>query len=170
MVASFVGAIALDAVGLLPSADVHSSAWWWGRIPWIATLTVVLAAFVALFGRIETRALARKLTAGPAATPRGPLASLPVVVGAYLAATLGMYWLASSGRGPYGPFIVPTGALVLVLGAAAVLRAGRRSGGRALAPADAAHAGEAALADGAASADDAGDAVRSLAGAGATTA
>lgn len=135
MVASFVGALALDAVGLLPSADVGTTAWWLGRVPWMATLAVVLAVFVALFGRIETGALTRRLSAGQAAVPPAPTPSrrawprsLPVVAGAYVAAILGLLWLASSGDGPYGPFMVPTGALVLVLGAAAVLRAGRGAG------------------------------------------
>ncbi|GAB2469643.1 acyltransferase family protein [Xylanimonas ulmi] len=131
MVASFVGAMLLDAVGMLPSSDVHSAAWWLGRVPWLATLSLVLAVFVAVFGRIETRTLTRKLAQGAtAATPRGPLATLPVVLGAYGAAALGMYWLASAGRGPHGPFVVPTGALALVLGAAAMLRLARTARGR----------------------------------------
>ncbi|WP_425953748.1 acyltransferase family protein [Xylanimonas sp. McL0601] len=133
MVAAFAGAVVLDAVGLLPSADVHSAAWWWGRVPWIATLAVVLVAFVALFGRIETRAMARKVAA---AAPSGATAvkavrarhALVFVVGAYLAAIGGLLWLASSGPGPHGPFVVPTGALALVLGAAAVIRVVDRRG------------------------------------------
>lgn len=140
MVAALIGAVVLDAIGLLPSSDVHSASWWLGRVPWIAVLSVVLAALVAVFGRVEARSLARKMSgasdarSGTSARPmlvRGEpvLTSAPVVVAAYLAAILGMLWLASAGQGPYGPFMVPTGALLLVLGGAAVLRLGRAAPG-----------------------------------------
>ena len=123
MVAAFVGALLLDAVGWLPSADVGTAAWWWGRVPWLATLGVVMAVLLATVGRLEARILARN-----AARPKtaAAAASMRVVLGAYLAAIGGMFWLASAGRGPHGPFMVPTGALVLVLSAATVLAAERR--------------------------------------------
>ncbi|QAY70956.1 acyltransferase family protein [Xylanimonas protaetiae] len=131
MVAAFLGAVVLDALGWLPSADVGSGAWWLGRIPWIATLTLVMALLVATIGRLEARILARKAAPAPGARP-GPAPSLGVVVGGYLAAIGGMFWLASAGRGPHGPFMVPTGALVLVLAASAMLAVARRRsrGGR----------------------------------------
>ena len=135
MVAALAGALALDALGALPSADVRTGAWWLGRVPWVATLAVLLAALVAVVGRVETRTTARALarrTGGPGRGGPRPgerasvLATLPLVVGAYLATILGMFWLASAGQGPHGPFMVPTGALLLVLGGAATLRLGRR--------------------------------------------
>jgi fucose 4-O-acetylase-like acetyltransferase len=136
MAAALLGAFALDALGVLPPSDVRTGAWWLGRVPWIAALAVVLAALVAVVGRVETRTVARRIAdpgaRGSRRAPRerpgrrpSPLTSLPVVVAAYLAAVLGMLWLASAGQGPYGPFMVPTGALALVLGGAAVLRLGR---------------------------------------------
>jgi peptidoglycan/LPS O-acetylase OafA/YrhL len=135
MVAAFVGAVVLDAVGLLPSADVGTAAWWWGRLPWLATLAVILVALVAVFGRVETRAMSRRRVCGGLGPDSGQgrrrLASPAVVVGAYVAAIGGMLWLAASGPGPHGPFVVPTGALALVLGAAAVLRLARSADARA---------------------------------------
>jgi hypothetical protein len=111
-------------------------------VPWIAALAVALAALVAVFGRDETRTLTKRLIAttnverqhgaAPPALRRAGAAvsrSATLVVGAYLVATLGLYWLASAGEGPHGPFMVPTGALVLVLGAALVLRLGRSARG-----------------------------------------
>jgi hypothetical protein len=146
MVAALAGAVLLGAVGWLPSATGNESAFWWGRIPWILTLVVIQALFIAIFGRIENRNLARQLgrPATPAATETGPVSGnvnwwatlqrvagrLPVVVAAYAAAVLGFLMLAMAGEGPHGPFMIPTVALVLVLVAAAVLRVGRldRSG------------------------------------------
>jgi hypothetical protein len=132
MVAAFLGALLLDAAGWLPSADVGSSAWWLGRVPWIATLVVVMGLLVVTLGRLEARFLVRKATR---AVPRRPRSEVPatVVVGAYLAAIGGMFWLAASGPGPHGVFKVPTGALVLVLAASAALaltRRGALQGGR----------------------------------------
>jgi hypothetical protein len=124
MVAGLLGALALDAAGLLPSADVGSGAWWLGRIPWMLTLTAVMALLVVTVGRFEAHLLARRAAGGGA---RVLTASLPLVAGAYVAAVGGMFWLASSGPGPHGIFVVPTGALALVLAASAVLAVVRRS-------------------------------------------
>ena len=125
MVAGFFGAVLLDALGWLPVAAPGTAAWWWGRLPWLATLVVVLGVVVAVVGRVETRGMTGRIAAAPAAGERTTAeprpVSLPVVAGAYLAAVLGMYWQASAGSGPHGPFTVPTGALVLVFGAAGVL-------------------------------------------------
>lgn len=141
MVAGFFGAVALDALGLLPTAEPGTAAWWWGRVPWIGTLVLVMAVVIALVGRVETRGLSRRLGGArpvpapadrtqPATDRTQPTtsrsASLPLVAGTYLAAILGMYWQNSAGRGPHGPFTVPTGALVLVLGAATLLWVLRR--------------------------------------------
>ena len=136
MAAALAGAVLLDALGLLPTYHVQSGAWWLGRLPWIATLTVVMALLAAIFGRVETRTLARKITGAVGPTSRGPvlaalgrqarvLTATPVVAGAYLGAILGLFWLASASAGPHGPFMVPTGSVLLILAAAGVLRLGR---------------------------------------------
>lgn len=139
MVAALVAAVALDAAGLLPPSDAGSAAWWLGRIPWLVALSIVLAALVALVGRTETRTVAHRLGGARPSSPDGTsegrvarvarsvpgLTSLPVVAGCYAAAVLGMYLLASAGQGMHGPFGVPTGALVLILSAAATLRFAR---------------------------------------------
>jgi hypothetical protein len=58
------------------------------------------------------------------------LTSTPVVSAAYVTAALGMMWQNSVGLGPHGPFMVPTGALILVFAAATVLWLGRLCVGR----------------------------------------
>jgi fucose 4-O-acetylase-like acetyltransferase len=141
MVAALGGAVLLDALGLLPPADAGSAAWWLGRVPWVLTLVVLQAGLVAVFGRIETRATARRLaarTSGAASAPaprraavqavavRRAVTRTPVVAGAYVAAILGIFVLAWNGQGDHGPFMVPTSSLVLVFAGAAVLRLGRR--------------------------------------------
>jgi energy-coupling factor transporter transmembrane protein EcfT len=50
------------AIGLLypigfPQPDVGTASWWWWRPVWVATLTVLLAGFVAAFGAVERRGL-----------------------------------------------------------------------------------------------------------------
>lgn len=141
LVAALVGAYALDALGLLPPSDVHSAAWWLGRIAWIAVLALLLVAIVAGVGRIERRRPAGSLepTGGPGVRShpvRLALRSTPAVVAGYAAAIVGTLWLISAGQGPHGPFVVPTGALLLVLGGAALLRVGRGGGVLPVASAD----------------------------------
>ena len=135
MVAATVGAFALDMLGLLPPSDPGTVAWWLGRVPWLVTLGGILAVLVVLFGPVETRAPARRAPTGAVVGERrragaglaAALARTGPVVGAYAAATAGLLWLTVAGDkgGLHGPFAVPTGALVLVLGSAAVLRFGR---------------------------------------------
>ncbi|WP_454853598.1 acyltransferase family protein [Promicromonospora soli] len=135
LVAVAFGAFALDALGLLPSNDPGTVAWWLGRVPWLVTLAVVLAVLVALLGRVETRAPARRSLPGAVVRERSragaglavALARTGPVFGAYAAAVAGLLWLTvAGGTGDlHGPLVVPTGALVLVLGSAAVLRFGR---------------------------------------------
>ena len=69
MIAAPFGALALDALDLLPPSDVHTAAWWLGRLPWVAALVIVLAVLLVGFGRIEARALARKLESGAPTDP-----------------------------------------------------------------------------------------------------
>jgi peptidoglycan/LPS O-acetylase OafA/YrhL len=135
LVAALVGALALDMLGLLPPSDPGTVGWWLGRVPWLVALAAVLAVLVVLLGPVETRGPARRAPAGAvdgrrARAGAGLAAALarPVpVVGAYAAAVAGLLWLTVAGEmgGLDGPFTVPTGALVLVLGSAAVLRFGR---------------------------------------------
>jgi hypothetical protein len=100
-------------------------------VPWLAALAAVLAVLVVLLARVETHARARRAAAtegrragrGPAVT--AACARAGPVVGAYVAAVAGLLWLTVAGGGLHGPFAIPTGALVLVLTSAAVLRLGR---------------------------------------------
>lgn len=147
MVAALGGALLLGALGWLPASTENVAGFWWGRIPWIITLVVLQMLLIAIFGRIETRSLTRQLggrtaaaepsthggeqgvTARWAIAARRAASSLPVVAGAYAAAVLGFFLLASSGEGPHGPFMIPTIALVLILIAALLLRIGRTEQG-----------------------------------------
>lgn len=147
MVAALAGALTLDALGLLPAAPVGSAQWWAGRVPWLATATAFQVVLVAAFAWVETGAArrlsaARRRAAQAAAAPPGPegeatgrwravagaagsvLASTPAVVAAYAATVLGLFVLAYAGRGPHGPFVIPTSALVLLLSGSAALALG----------------------------------------------
>ncbi|WP_326557074.1 acyltransferase family protein [Micromonospora sp. NBC_01796] len=62
---------ALDALDALPTPAVGSGAWWLWRLPWLVTLTVVLAVLVAVFSPIETGAGRRSRF-----LPLGPIRSL----------------------------------------------------------------------------------------------
>jgi hypothetical protein len=135
LVAALVGAYALDAFGLLPSSDPGTVGWWLGRVPWLVALAAVLAVLVVLLVPVETRAAARRSPSGAvdgrraraAAGLAASLARTGPVVGAYAAAVAGLLWLTVAGDtgGLRGPLAIPAGALVLVLGSAAVLRFGR---------------------------------------------
>ncbi|GAB3172934.1 acyltransferase family protein [Myceligenerans halotolerans] len=144
LVAALAAAVALDLLGLLPPSDAGTAAWWLGRVPWLAALAAVLTVLVVLFGPVETRAPARRAGAvvdGRRVRARGRFAAVALartgpVVGAYAGAVVGLLWLTVAGDlgGLQDPFGVPTGALVLVLGSAAVLRFGRAGAQRGSAP------------------------------------
>ncbi|MBI5158175.1 MAG: acyltransferase family protein [Acidimicrobiia bacterium] len=80
------------AIGLLypvgfPQPDVGTASWWWWRPVWVATLTVLLAGFVAAFGAVERRGLTRS-PGGGAARPGSALLAV-VAVTATLVGVLG---------------------------------------------------------------------------------
>ena len=144
MVAGFFGAMIWDALGLLPQEPSFAeralvpgtATWWWQRIAWVATLSVVIAVVIAAVGWVERRSLTARLGAPPARAGEVPRPArgrrwwLTAAVIAYLSAVFGMYWQASAGRGPHGPFTVPTGALTLTLVASATLWGLRRADAR----------------------------------------
>lgn len=144
MVAALIGVLVLDALGWLPAATADQGAFWLGRIPWLGMLLVAQAALIAVFGRIESGRLSRRVGRPPVdlmpergldESPGEPgirsrsagrvFATLPLVSGAYLAAIVGTFQLASAGPGPHGPLVIPTWSVVLLLAAAIVLRTGR---------------------------------------------
>lgn len=123
MSAVVLGAAAVHLTGLLPAEPVGSPGWLAWRLPWIGLLALLLAALVAVFGRIEVRG------AGPA-RPRGlpDLISLQrrprtvLVVAGYAVAIAGLIGVATAGAGDHGPFGLSTAALLGYLAGAAALR------------------------------------------------
>lgn len=118
MSAAVLAALGLDAVGLLPTPELGSGAWLLARLPWLAALAGTLAVLVVGFGRIEARL-------GPASGP-GNAPVLPAVTIGYAAVLAGLFWQAAAGRVDHGPFALPTGALLVYFGGAAVLWLARR--------------------------------------------
>lgn len=131
MSATVLATVALHLAGLLPTPPVGSARWLLWQLPWVAILTLVLAGLVAVFGPVERRGVVE-----PSAVPRGlptslaialtqPGARIWVVLTGYVAVLLGLLWQAAAGRGDHGPFALPTGALLVFLAGAALLRLGR---------------------------------------------
>jgi hypothetical protein len=113
----------LSALHLLPTPTVGTTDWWLWRVPWLVMLAVVLAALVALFGRLETRphasdtapAWLRRTLAGPTPQAVLTLAAFGGVIAGLLANNL------APNRGTY-PVGMPTAGLVAYLAGAGVLR------------------------------------------------
>jgi hypothetical protein len=120
---------ALDALGALPTPPVGSTAWWLWRIAWLAMLTVVLAALVAAFGRIELRAARRAerrpgwLPAAVAHTLARPGPRLLLIVLGFGATAAGLFGNSVAPKEGAGyPLGLPTGALAAYVAGAALLR------------------------------------------------
>ncbi len=109
-----IGALVeLGGLGLrLPPA---SGAWWLARIPWVATLALLLWPFVALFGRFERPSVAR------------PAPAWRLLFGAALLC-VGIGALALEGIGADSPLGVRAVAVLPLAGAALALGPGRRRG------------------------------------------
>ncbi|SCE93500.1 Acyltransferase family protein [Micromonospora viridifaciens] len=106
----------LNALGVLPTPQVGSAAWWAWRVPWLLALAVVLAGLVALFGPIEarTRRHARASTGGPVRT-------VLVAIG-YAGVAAGLLVNSMTGKSVPEPLGLPAPALVAYLAGAGVLR------------------------------------------------
>jgi peptidoglycan/LPS O-acetylase OafA/YrhL len=127
LVAALVGAYALDALGLLPPSDPGTVEWWLGRVPWLVALAAILAVLVVLLVPVETRATARRSPSGAVDGRRSRAGASLAAVLARTGPVAGLLWLTVAGDmgGLHDPLALPAGALVLVLGSAAVLRFGR---------------------------------------------
>jgi hypothetical protein len=106
----------LDALGVLPTPQVDTAAWWAWRLPWLLALAVVLAALVAVFGPIE----ARTRRHGRASTG-GPVRTTLVAVG-YAGPVAGLLLNSLTGKTAPEPLGLPAPALVAYLAGAGVLR------------------------------------------------
>lgn len=128
MGAVVIVAVVLHLTGLLPAPPVDSAQWLWWQIPWIALLSVVLAALVVIFGRFERRGSPpvvsrpewlRATVAGVRCHPR-------VLVGLTLAGCggvlLGLLMIAVSVPADHGPLGLPTAAVLTFLTGAVILR------------------------------------------------
>jgi peptidoglycan/LPS O-acetylase OafA/YrhL len=130
MVAVIIVAFALYPTGLMPQPEPGSGAWFWLRIPWFAALTVVLAALVAAFSRVEARSAGshrgQPVRAARVAGVRVPRRAWPVVTVAGIAAAVGgLLGIALAGTDYDGPAGLPAAALLAYFAGAAVLRGAR---------------------------------------------
>ncbi|PZF92973.1 acyltransferase family protein [Micromonospora deserti] len=124
---------ALDAVGWLPTPAVDTTAWLAWRVPWVLMLTVVLAALVAVFGRIETGSSRtaggrpgkahRPRGDGRAADPgrRATVRSVLTAAG-FTAVAYGLVVNAQAPKFAPEPLGLPAAALVAYLAGAGTLR------------------------------------------------
>ncbi|MEU4569596.1 acyltransferase [Micromonospora sp. NPDC023956] len=111
----------LDAVGLLPTPPAGSPAWLAWRVPWLLMLVVVLAALVAVFGRVEAGAgrSAGGPTGGGGAGGRLRGGSAALGYGAVVAALVVNAVTPKDAPEPLG---LPVTALVAYLAGAGLLR------------------------------------------------
>ncbi len=71
MTAAVIGTAAVWKLGWIPTADVGTSSWWVQKLPHVAISAVSLVGLVAMFGRVERRALLGGVapwSLGPAST------------------------------------------------------------------------------------------------------
>ena len=122
---------AVYAFGLfpLPEPAGRTGAWLLWKLPWLVLLLLVLAALVAVVGRIEQRgAVSSRSPWTPRALGRPGPRALATSVG-YAACVLGLLGLAA-GPVERGTLGLPAPALAVFLFGAAVLRAARGERGR----------------------------------------
>jgi fucose 4-O-acetylase-like acetyltransferase len=108
---------------LLPTPGVGTADWWLWRLPWLVLLTVVLAGFVAVFGRLESGShRAGRLPFRPPPWLHRPLLRLILTVTAFAAVVIAL--LVNNIVPPDHPELtgVPVGALAAYLAGALVLR------------------------------------------------
>jgi hypothetical protein len=120
----------LDALHALPTPTVATRDWWLWRLPWLVMLMGMLAALVAVFGRIETRGTRRPATPGrlPPWLVRAvtaPASRVGLTVVAFTAVIAGL--LDNSLTSRTGHYLVgmPAAGLLTYLIGAAVLRLSR---------------------------------------------
>jgi hypothetical protein len=119
---------ALDALGLLPTPTVGTTAWWLWRLPWLIMLLPALGILVALFGPVEARrsrrstSRPRRLPAPVAAGLTRPAPRLLLTVGGYAATVFGLLDNNLAARTGHYPFGLPTAALLAFLAGAGTLR------------------------------------------------
>ncbi|MEO3810465.1 acyltransferase [Sphaerisporangium sp. B11E5] len=108
MTAAVIGVLLLYGTGALPPAAPVSPLWLALRVPWLATLALILAALVAAFGRFERRAA---LAGAAVPAVRGPVPTALIVTGA-ASVVAGLLAVALSGPARDGPLGLPPGVFV----------------------------------------------------------
>jgi fucose 4-O-acetylase-like acetyltransferase len=130
MAAAVVATLLLHGTGFWTPAPVGSAEWYWGRLPWLATLTVLLAALVALFGRVEMRGTWR-----PGRDElRGTRARMVLTLAGLAGVLSGLLGVTVAGPGRHGPFGLPTPVLLAYLLGIAALELARRRAAAPVAP------------------------------------
>lgn len=118
MTSVVIGIAALYPTGLMPQPAPGSAEWLLLRLPWLAVLGVILAALVAVFGRVERRT-GPKPDAGQA--PSCPLRTAATITGS-AAVVAGLLGAAVAGPDQRGPTGQATQMLLLYVAGAALLR------------------------------------------------
>jgi fucose 4-O-acetylase-like acetyltransferase len=110
MIPVVIVAVTAYPAGLLPQPEEGGAQWWLARLDWVAVLTVVTAAELALLW------WGRRVFAAPlpgVAAPRGRWAE-PVMLAGALMASYGFAFLAAAGFAPDGHFPALTAAIFAV--------------------------------------------------------
>jgi fucose 4-O-acetylase-like acetyltransferase len=110
MIPVVIVAVTAYPAGLLPQPEEGGAQWWLARLDWVAVLTVVTAAELALLW------WGRRVFAAPlpgVAAPRGRWAE-PVMLAGALMASYGFAFLAAAGFAPDGQFPALTAAIFAV--------------------------------------------------------
>lgn len=125
MAAAIVTGAALYPTGVLPQPAVGSAEWLLLRVPWLLAVGLVLAVFVAVFGRVESRTAPSsagwRVVDGAASAP-GVWAWRLLVAAAFASLLGGLLWIALAGPGDHGMGGLPTAAFLAYAAGAAVLR------------------------------------------------
>ncbi|WP_238009502.1 acyltransferase [Dactylosporangium sp. AC04546] len=127
MTAVLLLAVALNALHALPTPTVATPAWWLWRAPWLMALVLILAALVAVFGRIELRSVHRPAPSGRlpswlVRTLTTPAAGVGLTVAAVTAVVAGLLSNSLAPRTGSYLFGMPAAGLLAYLVGAAVLR------------------------------------------------
>jgi fucose 4-O-acetylase-like acetyltransferase len=128
MTAAVVAAVALYPTGLMSQPVIGSGEWFLLRLPWLLVLMVILAAFVAAFGRIESRTVASSsgLTIRTDQMTDARLSGWQILIFlGVMAVVAGLILINLGDERTFGPAGLPSAGLIVYFLGAAILRLAR---------------------------------------------